>query len=65
MTYSLVYPDQAAPAAGKVSVLSPMGMALFGARVGDQVCWVSAAGPEVGRVRQIFYQPEAAGRRHL
>lgn len=63
--YTLVYPEQAAPAQGRPSVLSPMGMALFGARVGDEVRWLSAAGPEVGTVRQILYQPEAAGHRHL
>jgi regulator of nucleoside diphosphate kinase len=34
---TLVWPDEAAPEAGKVSVLSPMGTALLGRRLGDEV----------------------------
>jgi regulator of nucleoside diphosphate kinase len=60
-SYTLVYPDDEAAHAGKLSVLSPMGMALYGARVGDEVCWMSAAGPEVATVQSLIYQPEAAG----
>src|SRR4051812_5693818 len=63
--YTLAYPETAAPAQGRLSVLSPMGMALFGAHVGDEVCWISSTGPEVGTVRRVLYQPEAAGHRHL
>ena len=32
IAYELVYPEDEAPPHGKVSVLSPMGMAVFGAR---------------------------------
>jgi regulator of nucleoside diphosphate kinase len=63
--YALVYPEAEAPADGLLSVLSPMGMALLGARVGDVVCWHSADGPEVARVDRLIYQPEAAGDLHL
>lgn len=59
--YTLAYPDASAPERGRLSVLSPMGMALYGARVGDEVCWTSPAGPEVARVARLLYQPEAAG----
>jgi regulator of nucleoside diphosphate kinase len=59
--YTLAYPEAAAPQQGRISVLSSMGMALFGARVGEEVCWMSSEGPEVGTVRRILYQPEAAG----
>jgi hypothetical protein len=38
-----------------------MGMAVYGARVGDEVCWMSPAGPEVATITELFYQPEAAG----
>jgi regulator of nucleoside diphosphate kinase len=65
IVYRLAYPEAAAPAQGRISVLSSMGMALFGARVGQEVCWISSAGPEVGTVRRILYQPEAAGHHHL
>jgi regulator of nucleoside diphosphate kinase len=61
ITYTLVYPEEESLQHGKLSVLSPMGMALFGARVGDEVFWISASGPEVARVQRLLYQPEAAG----
>jgi hypothetical protein len=38
-----------------------MGMALYGARVGEEVCWMSAKGPEVATVQRLIYQPESAG----
>lgn len=65
ISYTLVYPDQEARHAGRVSALSPMGVALFGARVGDEVCWPSANGPEVATIRRVIYQPESAGDHHL
>lgn len=61
VTYTLVYPEEESPRDGKISVLSPMGMAVFGAQVGDEVSWISSAGPEVARVRRLLYQPERAG----
>lgn len=35
----LVYPDEADPASGKVSVLTPVGSALIGLRVGQEIEW--------------------------
>lgn len=35
----LVYPDEADPATGKVSVLTPVGSALIGLRVGQAILW--------------------------
>lgn len=37
--FELVYPDEADPAAGKVSVLTPVGSALLGLRVGQAIAW--------------------------
>ena len=65
MCYTLVFPGEEAPQQGKLSVLSPMGMALLGARVGEEVVWMSAAGPEIAVVKKVLYQPEAAGHSHL
>lgn len=59
--YTLVYPEEESPHLGKVSVLSPMGTALLGARVGEEVCWVSTEGPETATVERLLYQPEAQG----
>jgi regulator of nucleoside diphosphate kinase len=65
MCYTLVFPGGEAPQQGRLSVLSPMGMALLGARVGEEVAWMSAAGPETAVVKKVHYQPEAAGHYHL
>jgi len=64
ISYTLVYPEEEAPHEGKLSVLSPMGMVLYGAKVGEEVCWVSASGPQVATVKKLLYQPESAGHRH-
>ena len=61
IAYTLVYPEEEAPHAGKISVLSPMGAALLGARVGEEVAWISSDGPEVATVQRLIYQPEADG----
>lgn len=60
--YTLVYPGEEAPAAGRISVLSPMGTALYGARVGDEICWFSNAGPQCASIQRLLHQPEAAVR---
>lgn len=57
-TCTLVYPQEESPRMGMVSVLSPMGTAVLGARVGEEVCWTSAVGPELARVEDLLYQPE-------
>ena len=59
--YTLVYPEEESPRQGKVSVLSSIGSALLGARVGEEVCWISSDGPEVAKVQRVLYQPEADG----
>jgi hypothetical protein len=40
-------------------------MALIGGRVGEELCWASAAGPTVAKVLRLVHQPEAAMRRVL
>jgi regulator of nucleoside diphosphate kinase len=61
---TLVYPLERM-SQDDVSALSPAGVALFGARVGDEVCWLTADGPETATIRRLIYQPEAAGDLHL
>jgi regulator of nucleoside diphosphate kinase len=65
ISYTLVYPEEESLERGKLCVLSPMGIALFGARVGDIVHWNGAAGPGSAKVLRLLYQPEAAGDRDL
>ena len=63
--YTLVYPQEEARQQGRLSVLSPMGMAVLGARVGEEVAWMSSDGPRVATVRHLLYQPEAERDFHL
>jgi regulator of nucleoside diphosphate kinase len=62
-TVTLVYPRQADPACRRISVLSPFGRALLGARVGD-VIKLSASVNASSRfvVAELPFQPEAAER---
>ncbi|HOM11921.1 MAG TPA: GreA/GreB family elongation factor [Rubrivivax sp.] len=61
-TLTLCYPADAAPAAGRVSVLSPVGASLLGLTVGSVARWCTPAGEErQAEVAAIGFQPEAAG----
>lgn len=60
--YTLVYPDEADLSDGKLSVLSPLGTALLGARAGDVVRVPGAAGPRAIKIESILHQPEAQQR---
>ena len=57
-TYTLVYPDEADIAAGKLSVLAPIGTAILGYRVGDVVRWKVPSGTSRWRIEELIYQPE-------
>lgn len=63
LTVTLVYPRDSDPERSQVSVLSPVGRALIGARVGQTIN-VSVPGnpPRELRVAEMKYQPEANGR---
>lgn len=65
MTYTLVFPDQADIAESKISVLAPIGTAMLGYRVGDTFEWQIPDGVCRLQVKQLLYQPEAAGDYHL
>ncbi|MCH7343881.1 GreA/GreB family elongation factor [Pelomonas sp. CA6] len=59
---TLCYPDQTAPAAGQVSVLSPLGAGLLGRRVGELACWTLPGGEQrEARIAELAFQPEAQG----
>ncbi len=61
-TLTLCYPRDAEPALGFVSVLSPIGAALLGLRVGDMARWRLPHGEErCAEVAAILFQPEASG----
>ncbi|QKO21163.1 GreA/GreB family elongation factor [Rhodoferax sp. BAB1] len=59
---TLCYPRDAEPALGFVSVLSPIGAALLGLRLGDMARWRLPQGEErCAEVAAILFQPEASG----
>lgn len=57
--YTLVYPEHADAAAGKISVLAPIGMALIGFTEGDTFVWRTPGGPRRLFIRKVR-QPAAA-----
>lgn len=62
-TLTLVYPKDVDPEQSKVSVLSPVGRALLGARVNDKIHVVVPGHGERELVLvDLTYQPEANGR---
>ena len=59
---TLCYPPEADAARGFISVLSPLGTALLGLRVGETARWRGADGRETALIlRAIEFQPEANG----
>lgn len=58
----LAYPGDASADGAKVSVLSPLGAALLGRRVGEIIKYPDQGGMEELRIERLEFQPEAAGR---
>jgi regulator of nucleoside diphosphate kinase len=59
---TLVYPSEADGTAGRISILAPMGMALLGLSVGQEIDWPGPSGETLRlKVLDVSYQPEAAG----
>lgn len=61
LTYWVVFPEDADVAAGKLSVLSPIGCALLGYTVGDTVELTAPSGVRKLTVEEILHQPEREG----
>ena len=59
-TVTIVYPQDANPSDGKISVMAPVGSALLGLSVGQSIEWCFPDGrPRTLRVVELLYQPEA------
>lgn len=65
MVYTLVFPNQADLSQGKISILAPIGTAMLGYCVGDTFAWQVPDGVRRLLVKDVLYQPEAAGDYHL
>jgi len=63
MERELVYPHNLnQDAKDQLSVMAPLGAALLGARLGEEVHWQLPNGKDAAlKVEEILYQPEAAG----
>ena len=62
---TLVYPKDLDDGTEKVSVFAPVGSALLGLSVGDELAWPGPGGKAMTvRVKEILYQPESAGELH-
>ena len=62
---TLVYPKDLDASTDKVSVFAPVGSALLGLSIGDQLVWPSVGGKNMTvHVTGIVYQPERAGELH-
>ena len=60
-TFTLVYPDEACIAEGKLSILSPLGAGIFGLRVGESLTLHVLNRESRKRVDKISFQPERVG----
>lgn len=60
-TFTLVYPNRANIAEGRLSVLAPIGTAILGQRQGDIIHWRTPGGVRRLRIDEIVYQPERDG----
>lgn len=59
--YTLTYPDEAAASDTSLSVLTRIGAAMFGHRIGEEVRWQSPRRLCRAIVEDIDYQPEREG----
>ena len=60
--FRVVFPRAANAAAGNISVLAPLGMAVLGRKVGEELTWKVPAGTRRLRVDALVYQPERDGK---
>ncbi len=62
---TITYPQDADSRERKVSVFSPIGVALLGRQTGETVSWRVPHGTGRFSIVKIIYQPEAEGHYHL
>ncbi|HET9865429.1 MAG TPA: nucleoside diphosphate kinase regulator [Steroidobacteraceae bacterium] len=62
---TLVYPRDAHGEPDRISILAPVGSALLGLAVGDEIQWPTpGGGMATVKVVEVVYQPERAGELH-
>lgn len=64
-TLTLVYPRDAGSTESAISVFAPVGSALLGLAVGDELAWPVPGGSNMTvRVAAVIFQPERVGELH-
>ncbi|MEQ1887497.1 MAG: nucleoside diphosphate kinase regulator [Bryobacteraceae bacterium] len=59
---TLVYPKDTDASGGTISILAPVGSALLGLSVGDEIEWPKPGGGVLRvRIEEVTYQPERSG----
>ncbi|MEM5536314.1 nucleoside diphosphate kinase regulator [Neptuniibacter pectenicola] len=62
---TLVYPKDLDSSGQKISILAPIGSALLGLSVGDEIEWPKPGGGALKvKLKEVLYQPERAGELH-
>lgn len=61
LEYWLVFPDDADISKKKISVLSPIGCALLGYRIGEIITVKTPKGEKNLKIEKILHQPESEG----
>jgi regulator of nucleoside diphosphate kinase len=62
---TISYPHDSNSDEGRISIISPAGVALFGSQEGEVVSWRIPTGVVEFKVKKVTYQPEAAGDYYL
>lgn len=58
---TLVFPEEADPDDGRISVVAPIGAAILGYKAGETVQFATPGGVRKLHIEEVLYQPEAAG----
>lgn len=62
---TLVYPKDMDSSGNKISIVAPVGSALLGLSVGDEIEWPGPNGQPVQiRIEEVVFQPERSGEFH-
>jgi len=59
--FQIVYPENANVKENKISIFSPVGTALIGYKVNDEIEWQMPSGVARLRIDELVYQPESSG----
>ncbi|SDS31881.1 regulator of nucleoside diphosphate kinase [Gillisia sp. Hel1_33_143] len=63
-TYKIVTPDNADLRDQKVSILAPLGLALFGHAEGDEIRWKFPVGERIIKIVKVIQQPILKNKRY-